>query len=182
MERTKCPKWGTQRFTTRITLIINPYFTFMEQQFTIHAADIPAHFVHCLATDCKAAATCLHLLAAEAEGEEKKSFPCFNPKCVSPTAGCNCPHYSEARYVRCARGLKKLISQLSVSAYSAFRNEMCIRFGRSAFYRYRNGTLPLTGESLDFVCQCFLRHGAQEPLVFDEESETVDFQADAVSK
>lgn len=154
----------------------------MEQKFTIHPADIPAQFVHCLATDCKAASTCIHCLAAEAEDGQKKSFPCFNPKCIAPAAGTSCPEFSEARYVRSVRGLKLPISKLSVSGYSAFRNEMTVHFGRSAFYRYRSGEMPLSGKSLEFTIQCLLRHGLQKPIAFDEESETIDFQIDAVPK
>ena len=154
----------------------------MEQKFTIHPADIPAQFVHCLATDCKAASTCIHRLAAEAEDGEKKSFPCFNPKCIDPAAGTSCPEFSEARYVRSVRGLKLPISKLSVSGYSAFRNEMTVHFGHSAYYRFRRGDLRLSGKSLEFTIQCLLRHGLQEPIAFDEESEVIDFQIDAVSK
>ncbi len=154
----------------------------MDQKFTIHAADIPAQFVHCLATDCKAASTCIHRLAAEAEDGERKSFPCFNPKCIDPAAGTNCPEFTEARYVRSVRGLKSPISKLSVSEHSAFRNEMTVHFGRSSFYRYRSGEMPLSGNSLEFTIECLLRHGLQEPIAFDEELEVVDFQIDTVPK
>lgn len=147
----------------------------------IFAADIPAGFAHCLASECKAATTCIRHLAAEAQPETKGTFLCINPKLTDPTAGTDCTKFLEARYVRCVRGFKTQLSKLSVAEHSAFRNEMCVHFGRSTFYRMRSGTLPLTGGSLDFTVQCFLRHGAAEPVVFDEETEAIDFQEDTVS-
>lgn len=127
---------------------------------------IPADFAHCFHEQCTCSEQCLRHLAALAMPDERKFVTIVNPRKVVPD-GQSCPFFKEKRLVRFAIGMKHLYDNLLHTEALAVRNHLYSRWGRSMYYRVRNGERPLDPEEQAYIGRVFREQGITSEPRFD---------------
>jgi hypothetical protein len=98
---------------------------------------VPRGFGHCMAS-CPQAATCLRHIAYEHLPADKAFVRMLVPHMAEQTQG-KCKYYCSNAKVRYAKGLARIIDELSVKQAAAFRERMIGKMGRKHYYASRKG-------------------------------------------
>lgn len=133
----------------------------------------PNDFMRCANTDCKAAEGCLRACVWREAVTDAVAVPTLNPRLA--VGGDECPYYRSAEPVRMARGFKHLQSRMLPGEYEAFRQKCIARFGRTIFYRFRNGEKALSPGDQEVVSNEAARVGMKGNYSFDTYYETYDW-------
>lgn len=128
------------------------------------------HYIVCYNDVCQRRKHCLHFLVAPYVAETVRVKECVNPTNAEVKAG-RCPFFKSDTPMKMMRGFTHLYDNMPKKIGTAIRKELDDTFGHNAYYKYRNGKLPITPDILERIVEVCRSHGWMEPPVFDLEVE-----------
>lgn len=122
-------------------------------------------FDHCMAS-CPQAATCLRHIAYEHLPADKAFVRMLVPHMAEQTQE-KCKYYCSNAKVRYAKGLARIIDELSVKQAAAFRERMIGKMGKKHYYASRKGDRLLPPAKQKQVRSVLRSLGAPDENCFD---------------
>ena len=117
---------------------------------------MPAHYLSCFNDECTLADHCLRRLAARSRLQTGNIVQAVNP---AQHSGENCPYYKENKETTMAYGMKDSFHEIKADDIAELRNTLINHFGRTYYYRRRNGLRPITPEEQQYISNVFRRFG-----------------------
>ncbi|WP_298552937.1 DUF6078 family protein [uncultured Parabacteroides sp.] len=145
----------------------------MEPEFNYQSA--PYDYAHCFNGQCACAGKCLRHMLAALIPADRNYVAVVNPNKVG-SDGKSCPFFREKRLMRFAVGMSHLYDNLTYRDATAVKRPIYSHFGRSTYYRMRNGERPITPEEQVFIKNIFRTYGITSEPVFDAYRDDYDWE------
>ena len=124
---------------------------------------MPAHYLLCFSDKCPLASTCLHSLAAQSGRQPHKIIQAVNSALF---CGESCPYYKENKETTIAYGMIDSYHEVKADDIGELRNTLIRHFGRSGYYRRRNGLHPIPPKEQQYISNIFHQFGYE--VTFDK--------------
>ena len=127
------------------------------------------HYLVCYNDTCQQSEHCLRHIVAPYVAETVRVKECVNPTFSEVKAG-QCPFFKSDTPMKMRRGFTHLYDYMPKRMGTAIRKELDAALGHNAYYKYRNGILPIPPAIAEQIVDVCLSQGWTEPPVFDSES------------
>lgn len=146
------------------------------KDININYSQVPDQYLHCSHAGCPKADDCLHHRAYQLAPDTETTFFMVSPRYAEAHAA-DCRHHRPVRLKTVARGFQKLLEPLPRPQFNAFRATAHAHFGHAAYYRYLNGTCPLSEKSQAYIRQLVenLHIDAAPDTLFDTYEDCIDW-------
>ena len=123
---------------------------------------MPKNYTVCLSKDCPRAEQCLRYLAVCDNYLTSQQLTVVNP---AVNHGEKCKFYRENKVVTMAYGMKDSFHEVKADHLAPLHKALAEEFGRSNFYRLRDGSMTITPQKQHLIRKIFRRFGYE--VVFD---------------
>lgn len=132
------------------------------------------HYIVCYNDACQRHEHCLRHLVAPYVAETVRVKECVNPTNAEVRAGC-CPFFKSDAPMKMGRGFTHLYDNMPKKMGTVIRKELDATLGHNAYYKYRNGKLPVTPDIYERIAEVCRNNGWTEPPVFDTEVDELNW-------
>ena len=131
---------------------------------------VPNNYTLCIKGDCPKAANCLRHVAVAMMPAEVERWQIVSPAYLAQMEG-ECSMYRSAEKVRYARGLVRMMSELTVKQAHVMKEGIIAAFGMAMYYRMRKGTRLITPAEQETIYNLLEQQGITERPAFDAYTE-----------
>ena len=140
----------------------------MDYNETIFSQKAEKYLV-CYNDKCELSNRCLRRKVANYVPATRRIVESVNAVYVEKNGG-KCDYFRPAEPVVMHKGLEHFYDNIPESMARAIRNKLILHFGNSNYYRYRNGSLPITAEVCQYIETVCRQNGWTGDLDFDGEA------------
>lgn len=132
------------------------------------------HYILCYTSACPRKEHCLHWLVGQWASDDAPYTTTVNPLRKDVIAG-TCSDYRSDTKRTMARGMLNFYEDIPENKAKAVRRALIQHFTKTKYFKFRNGTTPITPEDRQDIATICRSCGWEEPLVFDNYYEEYDF-------
>lgn len=126
---------------------------------------VPYGYAHCFNASCPSARKCIRHLLTEIIPDDTLCVTALSPRRTG--TGKDCRYFAPDNEVVYAKGFTHLLEQLTALQAEEVRMQLTEHYGKTKYYRLRNGKLRLSPEMQEHIGQVLARCGIKTRLQFD---------------
>lgn len=132
------------------------------------------HYLLCMNDKCSRKEHCLRWLVAQLTPDDLRIVNVINPYRKDVVEG-NCIDFRSDKKRRMARGMVNFYENIPEPKAKAIRKALIADLTKTKYFKFRNGTFPITPEDQAHIAVICRANGWKEPLSFDSYYEEYDF-------
>ena len=149
-----------------------PYQTLSYEQSLLRERS--RHYLLCYNATCSRKDHCLHWLVGQWASDDTLYATVVNPYRKDVVTGI-CTDFCSNAKVKMARGMLNFYENIPEGKAKAIRKALIQHFTKTKYFKFRNGTYPITPEDQAHIASICRANGWKEPISFDSYYEEYDF-------
>ena len=149
-----------------------PYQTLSYEQSLLRERS--RHYLLCYNATCSRKDHCLHWLVGQWASDDTLYATVVNPYRKDVVTGI-CTDFCSNAKVKMARGMLNFYENIPEGKAKAIRKALIQHFTKTKYFKFRNGTYPITPQDRIEIAAICRGCGWNEPPVFDNYYEEYDF-------